>query len=297
MARAAVKAKQQATAKAQAQARSRERGRRKHSGGGNPNQELFFVRLRRHQKWVYAVLAVVFALSFVFVGVGSGSGGGLSQLYDGIFGGGGGTSISKAQDEIKTNPKKGYRDLITAYEQKGDNASAITALQTYLASPLFRTDANSWAELGGLQLSQGSKYATQYQNAQAAAQAADPSASFLPGGTLGSAVGQNPTYAGASQKAAARTSALYTKATTALAGAVKAYQKVTKIKPRSATAWEELATAASNAGNAKVAVHALRQYLKVYPASPLRSQIEKQIKQLDQQIAATSSAPTVSSGK
>src|SRR6201987_2412644 len=108
MGRAAGKAKQQATAKAQATARARARGRRRHSGGGNPNQELFFVRLRRHQKGVYAGLAVVFRLSFVLVGVGSGGGGGLSQLYNGLFGGSGGTSISKAQAEIKTNPTKGY---------------------------------------------------------------------------------------------------------------------------------------------------------------------------------------------
>jgi tetratricopeptide (TPR) repeat protein len=292
MARAAVKAKQQATAKAQAAARARQRGRRKHSGGGNPNQELFFVRLRRHQKWIYAVLAVVFGLSFVLVGVGSGGGGGLSELYNGIFGGGGGTSISKAQDEIKTNPTKGYRDLATAYEQKGQNGQAIVALQTYLA--VNKLDAATWGELGGLQLSQGSKYGAQFQSAQQAAQAADPSASFLPGGTLGSAVGQNPTYTGASQQAAARTSALYQKATSAYAAAVTAYQKVTQIKPRDATAWEELATAAANAGNTKVELSALRHYLKVYPASPLRRQIEKQIKQLS--ATTSTSTPKVTSG-
>jgi tetratricopeptide (TPR) repeat protein len=295
MARAAVKAKQQATAKAQATARARQRGRRKHSGGGNPNQELFFVRLRRHQKWIYAVLAVVFGLSFVLVGVGSGGGGGLSQLYNGIFGGGGGTSISKAQDEIRTNPTKGYRDLATAYEQKGQNGQAIVALQTYLA--VNKLDASVWGELGGLQLSQGSKYGTQFQSAQQAAQAADPSASFLPGGALASAVGQNPTYAGASQAAAARTSALYQKATTAFAAAVTAYQKVTQIKPRDATAWEELATAASNAGNTKVELSALRQYLKVYPASPLRRQIERQIKQLSATTSTSTPKVTSSNGK
>jgi len=278
MARAAVKAKQQAKAKVQPTKAARGRKRRGHSGGGNPNQELFFVRLRRHQKWVYALLAVVFGLSLVFVGVGSGSGGGLSQLYNGLFGGSGGTSISKAQDEIKTNPAKGYRDLATAYEQKGQNALAIAALQTYLLKNKF--DANVWAELGGLQMSQGSKYGTQLQNAEQAAQLADPSASFLPGGTLGSAVGVNPTYADASQRAAARTSSLYQKATAAFAGAVTAYQKVTLLKPRNATAWQELATAAQYSNNPQVQLTALRHYLNVYPQSPLRSQIEKQIKQL-----------------
>ena len=112
MARAAVKAKQQATAKAQASARARARGRRKHSGGGNPNQDLFFTRLRRRQKWVYMALAIIFAATFVGVGVGSGSGAGLDQLYSGIFGGSG-DQVSKAKDEIKKNPAKGYLDLAT----------------------------------------------------------------------------------------------------------------------------------------------------------------------------------------
>src|SRR5215471_7373817 len=188
MARAAVKAKQQAKAQAQP-TKSRARGRRRHSGGGNPNQELFFVRLRRHQKWIYAVLAVVFGLSFVLVGVGSGSSGsGLSSLYTGLFGGSGGSSISKASDEVKTHPAKGYRDLATAYEQAGQNASAIIALQQYLA--IKKNDATQWATLGGMQMSQANTYATQYRNAAAAAQTADPSAPFLPGSVLGSAVGQ-----------------------------------------------------------------------------------------------------------
>ena len=287
MARAAVKAKQQAAAKAQP-AKARTRGRRRHSGGGNPNQDLFFVRLRRHQKWVYALLAVVFGLSFVLVGVGSGSAGGLSSLYTNLFGGSGGSSVSKARDEIKSNPAKGYRDLATAYEQEGNNAQAIAALQNYLR--LKKTDAATWGDLGGLQMSQASQFVTQYQNAQAAAQAADPSAPFLPGGTLGSAVGQNPTYSGASQAAASQTSALYQKAVSAYNGAVTDYQTAVKLHPRNATYLQELATAAQNAGNTKVEVDALRRYLRVYPNAPLKKQIERQIK------ALTAGSTSVQSG-
>ena len=211
MARAAVKAKQQA--KVQHAKASRPRGKRRHSGGGNPNQELFFVRLRRHQRWVYAVLAVVFGLSFVLVGVGSGNGGGLSQLYTGLFGGGGGTSVSKAQDEVKQNPAKGYRALATAYETNGDNVQAMAALKNYLR--VKKSDDAAWAELGGIALSQGSQYATQYQNAQQSAQAADPSAPFQPGGTLGTAVGPNTAYQQAAQQASSRATSLYTTARSA----------------------------------------------------------------------------------
>jgi hypothetical protein len=275
MARAAVKAKQQAKAKAQP---AKPRSRRRHSGGGNPNQDLFFVRLRRHQKWVYAVLAVVFGLSFVLVGVGSGNGGGLTQLYNNLFGGSGGSSVSKAQDEIKTNPIKGYRDLATAYEQQGHPALAITALTNYLA--IQKTDAASWAELGGLQLSQGSTYANQLRSAQVAAQQADPSAPFLPGGQLGTAVGANPIYQGASQTASARTSVLYQRATGAFTDAVNSYQRASNIHPRNATYLQELATAAQNAGNTQVELAALRKYLQVYPNAPLKKQIEQQIASL-----------------
>ena len=288
MARAAVKAKQQA-AKAKAQpAKARARGRRRHSGGGNPNQQLFFVRLRRHQKWLYALLAVVFGLSFVGLGVGSGNGGGLQQLYNGIFGGSGGSSVSKAQDEIKKDPAKGYRDLATAYEQQGHPALAMQALTSYLA--VKKDDATRWGELGGLELTAGSKYATQYQQAQQAAQAADPSAPFLPSGTLGSAVGQNPTYADASQKASARTSLLYQKAVGAYGLAVKDYQKASRLRPRNPLFLQQLATAAENAGNNKVAGHALQRYLQVYPNAPQKKQIEHLINTLLQ------GAPSVSSG-
>jgi tetratricopeptide (TPR) repeat protein len=280
MARAAVKAKQVAAAKAQP-SKQRARGRRRHSGGGNPNQELFFVRLRRHQKWVYAVLAVIFGLSFVFVGVGSGNGGGLSQLYNNIFGGNGGSSVSKASDLAKTDPAKGYPALANAYLQAGHPDLAMIALQQYLG--IRPQDANSWAELGGLELTQGSTYATQYQSAQQAAQTADPSAPFQPGGTLGSAAGTNPLYQGASTAAQTRLSQLYQKATGAYTSAVTDYQKASKLRPRNTSFLLELAQAALNAGNSNVALHAYQAYLKVYPKAPDRKQIAQQIKSLEAQ--------------
>jgi tetratricopeptide (TPR) repeat protein len=294
MARAAVKAKQQAKAKAaQPTKAARKRGRRGHAGGGNPNQDLFFVRLRRRQRWIYAFLAVVFAVSFVAVGVGSGNGAGLDQLYSGLFGGGG-DSVSKAQNEIKKNPAKGYRDLATAYETKSDNASAITALQSYLA--LKKKDANVWSELGGLELSQAQAYLTQYQAWSQQSQIADPSAAFLPGGTLAQAVGTNVAYQDAAQQASTQASQLYQQATTSLSSAVSDFQKVTKLQPRSVNAWQQLASAATNAGSAQVAINAWKKVLQIDPHIAERKQIEQQIKQLQKSLAASQSTPSVSSG-
>jgi tetratricopeptide (TPR) repeat protein len=293
VARAAVKAKQQAKAKAaQPSKAARKRGRRGHSGGGNPNQDLFFIRLRRRQKWIYAFLAVIFAATFAGVGVGSGNGGGLDQLYSGLFGSGS-SSVSKAKDEIKKNPAKGYRDLATAYETNGDNAGAVSALQSYLA--LKKKDADVWAELGGLELTQAQTYLTQYQTAQQASQLADPSAAFLPGGTLAQAVGTNVAYQNAAQQASTQASTLYQQVTGSLSSAVTDYQKVTKIRPKSSTAWEELATAATNAGNAQVAVDAWEQVLKLDPHIAQRKQIESQIKQLSKSLPASQSKAEVSS--
>jgi tetratricopeptide (TPR) repeat protein len=286
VARAAVKAKQQARAKAQPAKTGRRSGRRRRSGGGNPNQQLFFMRLRRGQRWLYALLAIVFAATFAGVGVGSGSGG-LSQLYSGLFGGGG-NAVSKAQGEIKDNPAKGYRDLATAYETKGDTAQAIIALQSYLA--VKSKDANAWAELGGLELSQARTYATQFQQAQQAAQAADPSQPFLPGGTLAQAIGPNAAYATASQQATSQTSTLSQQTTQVLAASVTAYERSAKLQPHSSTAQQLLATAAENAGNYQTALAAWKRYLKLAPNAPGKGQIKTRIKQLEQAVAPAKSS-------
>jgi tetratricopeptide (TPR) repeat protein len=292
MARAAVKAKQQA-AKAKAQpTRSRARGRRRHRGGGNPNQQLFFVRLRRGQRWLYALLAVVFALTFAGVGVGSGTGG-LSQLYSGLFGAGG-DAVSKAKSEIKKNPAQGYRDLATAYETKGDMAQAMSALRSYLN--LNKRDANVWSELGGLELSQAQTYGTQFQQAQQSAQLADPSQAFQPSsGTLAQAIGPNAAYQGASQQATSATSALSQQATASMAASETAYKKAAKIQPRSGAAQQQLAVAAENAGDYKLALTALRRFLKLSPNAPGKGQIKSQIKQLEKALQPANSSATVHS--
>jgi tetratricopeptide (TPR) repeat protein len=281
MARAAVKAKQQAKAKAKAQPVKpvrRTRGRRRHASGGNPNQALFFSRLRRQAKFMYVLLAVLFAATFAFLGVGSGSSG-LSDLFSGLsLFGGGNSSISKAQKEISTNPAKGYRDLATAYEQRGDTVQAITALQSYTA--IRKKDANAWAELGGLQLSQAQTFATQYQAAAASQAAAAPSQPFLPTGTFGTAIGTNPIEQAAAQAASGVTSSFYQSAVAAYQSALTSYKTVAKLRPNDANAQFQVATAAQDAGDYPTAVAALKRYLKLNPQTTQRSQIEQLIKQL-----------------
>ena len=281
MARAAVKAKQAQRAKAQPARAVVRRGRRKRSGGGNPNQQLFFSRLRRRAKIAYVILAVLFAVTFAFLGVGSGSSG-LDQLFSGIniFGGGGGTSVSKALDEAQKHPTdpKSFRDLATAYEAKGETADAILALQRY--TDLKPKDAKAWNELAGLELVQAQNFTTQYQNAYTAEQLAAPSATFQPTGKLGTALGVDPIEQAAATTANATTSDFGQKVGLAYGAEVLAYQKVAKLQPDNSNAQFQLAQAAQTAGQNTVAVAAYKQFLKLDPTSSSATQIKALIKQL-----------------
>jgi tetratricopeptide (TPR) repeat protein len=284
MARAAVKAKQRAQQKAQptakASAAKRGRGRRRHASGGNPTQELFFMRLRRRAKYVYVLLAVLFAVTFAFLGVGSGSSG-LDQLFSNlnIFGGGG-NSVSKAQDYIKDHPNaaKGYRDLATAYEEKGDTDGAISALQSY--TRIRAKDAKAWGELGGLQLTQAGDLSQQYQVAYTNRQLASPSTPFRPGGKLGEALGNDPIEQGAAQAADTVVTDLQQRTQLAYNNAVSSYDQAAQIEPNNSNNWFQLAQAAQQGGDYKTAVRGYKQYLKLNPDSTSAAQIKQLIKSL-----------------
>jgi tetratricopeptide (TPR) repeat protein len=285
MARAAVKAKQAQKAKAQPAPKARTRGRRKHASGGNPNQQLFFVRMRRQAKPMYFILAVLFAATFAFLGVGSGSGG-LDQLFSNlnIFHHSG-TSISKAQKEIDKSPKspKGYRDLATAYESRGDTLLAISALQSYLG--VAPKDAKGWSELGGLQVTEAQDYITQYQAAYAGEQLVTPSQAILPSSTsgLGKALGTNPIEQERATTLNSSVTSLAEQISTYYANAVTSYKKVAKLEPENANAEFQLAQVAQDSGDDTSAIAAYEAYLKLDPNSTSAGQIRTLIKQLKAQ--------------
>jgi cytochrome c-type biogenesis protein CcmH/NrfG len=280
MARAAVKAKQAQAQKTQARAKARQGGRRKHAAGGNPNQQLFFSRLRRKAKFAYLLLAILFAITFAFLGVGSGSSG-LDQLFSGlnIFSSGG-SSVSKAESEIKKNPNdpKGYTDLATAYETKGDTGNAISALQQLTTRRPKNVAA--WTQLAGLQLSQAQNYVTQYQAAFQNQQLAAPSQSFQPAGKLATAIGTNPIEQAAAATANTATNNLYSQATLTYSNAIASYKQLVKLEPANANAQFQLAQAAQTAGDTTSAIAAYKAYLKLNPDSSTAAQVKALIKQL-----------------
>jgi tetratricopeptide (TPR) repeat protein len=278
MARAAVKAKQAQRAKA-APAK-RPPGRRRHAGGGNPNQQLFFMRLRRKAKFAYVILAVLFAVTFAFLGVGSGTNG-LDQLFSGlnIFHHSG-NAVSKAQSYLRKHPSsaKGYRDLATAYEAKGDTANAIGALQQYTVEK--PKAATAFSELGGLQLTQATDYSTQYQNAYTARQLAAPGQTFRPTGKLGTALGTDQIEQAAAQQADSVVTDLQQRTQLAYNNAVSSFRQAAKLQPNDANAWFQLAQTAQQAGDYKTAVTGYKHYLKINPGSSSASEIQKLIKEL-----------------
>jgi tetratricopeptide (TPR) repeat protein len=286
MARGAVKAKQAQNLKnarggAKSSAKARPHGRKRHASGGDPNQQLFFSRLRRRAKPAYLILAVLFAITFAFIGVGSGQNSGLDQLFSGLnLFGGGGSSVSKALGEVKKHPAdpKGFRDLATAYEAKGDTPNAISALQQY--TTLKPKDAKAWTELGTLQLTQAQTYVTQYQAASQNQQLAAPSQGFRPSGKLGTALGTDPIESAAAQSASTATSDLYQAATQAYSGAVSSYTSLVKLQPGNANAQFQLGQAAQTAGDTATAIAAYKAFVKLNPTSSTAAAVRQLIKQL-----------------
>jgi hypothetical protein len=285
MARAAVKAKQ--AQQAAARPKTPARARRHHKSGGNPTQQLFFERMRRKAKFVYFLLAILFAITFAFLGVGSGSSG-LSDLFTNInIFHHSGTSVSSAQKEIQKHPgaAKGYRDLATAYEGKAETASAITALQQYIA--INKKDAKALTELAGLQLSQAADYQNQYGNAYQIQQQVSPSTSFLPAGKLGRAIGTNPIEQAQSSIAGQNASNLGQRMSLSYSDAVSTYQQLAKLQPNNANVQFQLGNTAQTAAQITgsptfnlTAVAAYKAYLKLSPDASTAAQVRALIKQL-----------------
>jgi tetratricopeptide (TPR) repeat protein len=296
MARGAVKAKQAQNLKNQKSGRAGAKpspkahphGRKRHASGGNPNQQLFFSRLRRRAKPAYLILAVLFAVTFAFLGVGSGANSGLDQLFSGLnLFGRGGSSVSKALKEVQKHPSnpKGFRDLATAYEAKGDSPNAISALQQY--TTLKPRDVKAWSELGGLQLSQAQTYVSQYQAASQNQQLAAPSQGFQPSGKLGTALGTNPIEQAAASTAGSATSDFYQRASLSFSGAVSSYKSLAKLQPGNANAQFQLAQAAQTAGDTTTAIAAYKAFVKLNPTSSTAAQVRQLIKQLTPAPAAS----------
>jgi tetratricopeptide (TPR) repeat protein len=251
-------------------------------------EQLFFSRLRVHAKWVYVFLAVAFALTFALLGVGSGSTG-ISGALQNFFSsnGGSGPSISGLESKTQKQPSNAaaWRALATAYEQKHRTSDAVNALQQYTA--LRPKDQSALQELAAQYTAQATTYSQQAQQAQAAAQVANPTATFAPSSTspLGkvftSTTGlSSPIGSAAASEANTLASAAIQEFNTSIKSAETTYQKLAKLAPNDASTQIQLGQAAQSAGDTATAVAAYKKFLKLAPTDPLAPQVRSVLKQL-----------------
>ena len=259
--------------------------RHKDSGGQRFEDTLFFSRLRKRAKWVFIFLAVVFAGGFVLFGVGSSNVSGLSDIFNGVGGGGSGQpSVSKAEKATQKNPKDAaaWKALATAYDSNRDFVSAISAWTTY--TTLRPKDADG---LQSLATEYETQFSTQTQEAQAAqADAQNAQATQFgppPTSPLGRALNSvsDPIAQAASQSANERfNTALQTRQATAqqLEGV---YKKLAALhKPAVPDDQLLLAQAAQNAGDTAGAIAAYKAFVKLAPDDPNAAYARQQVKAL-----------------
>jgi cytochrome c-type biogenesis protein CcmH/NrfG len=250
-------------------------------------EQLFFQRLRTHAKWAYVALAAAFVLTFVLLGVGSGSTGLGDALQNAFnFGSSGGTSIGNLEKKVQKHPKdaNAWHDLATAYEQKQRTQDAVTALERYTA--LRPKDAGGLDELASQYTTLAQNAATDYQTAQADAQAAQPSTAFAPSSstTFGKIFAdpaglQDPIGSVIASQAQQRAQTAYQSYQTAQANAEATFKKLVKITPNDVTAYYQLGQSAMAAGNYKDAVGAFSKFLKLSPNDVEAANVKQLLKQ------------------
>ncbi len=230
---------------------------------------------------MFVLLALVFAGGFVFFGVGSGSNGAgsLSDLFNNLFNGGSsGPSISKAQKEIQKDPRsaKGWKDLATAYETKGETDQAISAWETY--TNLRPKDTFGLTQLAGLAKTRADNLQNEVATQQYQASAQYNGSTFSPSNPAQGSVGTDPFAQAVQSQSATQSSQVQSQLQSAYQSAIGAYQKLAKVEPTDATVQLELAQTAQTAGQTTVAVAAYKKVAKLLPARA--AEINKLIKQL-----------------
>jgi regulator of sirC expression with transglutaminase-like and TPR domain len=266
------------------------RRRHKDSGGQRFEDTLFFNRLRKRAKWVFVFLTLAFAFGFVLFGVGSSNVSGLSDIFNGIRGGGGGTSIEKAQKATQKEPRNAtaWRDLATAYDQKADTANAITAWETY--TTLRPRDVDGLTQLAGDYEQQFQLQTQEAAAAQAEAQQASGSIfGPLPTSPLGRAFNSvpDPISQAATEAATQRFSDALSARQATAGKLVTAYQRIAKLHtPPEPADQLLLGQAAQNAGNTQVAIDAYKRFIKLAPDDPNAAYAKQQIKALGKPAAS-----------
>lgn len=267
------------------------RRRHKDSGGQRYEDTLFFNRIRKQAKWVFIFLAVVFAGGFVLFGVGSSNVSGLSDIFSGIRGGGGGPSVSKALKQTEKNPKdaQAWHDLATAYDSKGDLDNAVGAWQTY--TQLRPRDVDGLTQLATDYAQQLAVQTQEAQAALAAVQSAQGTTFAPPSSTpLGRALGsiEDPVATAASSSAQQQYQQAFDARQATATTLADVYSKIAKLQPAEPSAQLQLAQAAQDAGETSTAIAAYKKFVELAPFDNQVPYAKQQIKALQAQVSGSS---------
>ena len=255
---------------------------------------MFFVRLRRHAKWMFVLLAVIFAGGFVIFGVGANNAGtGIGDVLAGGGGSDGVASVSDARERVEENPKNAdaQRELATALATDGRNDEAIEALTAYVG--LRPDDQDALRELAGLHLTEGNLRQQEAQNAQTRGAYLSADSSFREplklgkdGATLGA---DDPITTAITTEANEAINAALGEATGAYNQAVGTYERLVKVVPNDPNVRLELAQTAEQVRDYPKAIAAYQQFLKLAPDDTSAEIVKAQIKQLQGALQPASS--------
>lgn len=240
---------------------------------------MFFIRLRRHAKWIFVVLAAAFAFTFLFAGVGSGGSGG--DILSWLLGHRSSDPLKKAEKDVEKNPKnaKALLVLAQAYQGKDRLDESAATFERYLK--LKPHDTNAIQQLGAMWQDRAQTDCGNYQNAeQVYANLAASSGLGL--GSLDSKIGQDALSAPVLESANQKVTEAYIACATSVQTWVSTYQRYVRAVPAGQTlekarAEYQLGRVAGMAGQFKLAIAAYQRFLKLTPNDPLAKEARKQV--------------------
>jgi tetratricopeptide (TPR) repeat protein len=252
---------------------------------------MFFPKLRRRAKWVFALLAIAFALGFVVFGVGTGvSGTSIGDILQELIGQrSSSTSVDDARKEAFEHPKDADAQLAyaNALQDQGRTREAIAALERYTA--LKPRDTDTQRQLANLWGSIAAKARQNYDAARADAETVSAAQTFAqPSSNFLKQVEQNAIAQSLSNNANARASAAQSEAQSASIQQQKVYEELTLLVPDDPSLFLSLGIAAQQAGDAKSAIAAYKQFLALAPNDPSAPQVKQQIGLLEQSLKTNS---------
>jgi tetratricopeptide (TPR) repeat protein len=250
---------------------------------------MFFPRLRRHAKWMFVFLALVFAVGFVGFGVGAG-GTGIGDILRNNGSSSGLPSVSDARKATEARPQdaQAWRELATALQTDGKTQEAIDALTTYTS--LKPKDVDAMREMAGLYLALATAKQNEARQIQLVAAYNGVSQTF-PGALAvnGTTILDGKIGAAINNEATTKVTDLLTESSTEAIKAISTYQQVAALRPDDPNVQLELASTAEQASQPEVAITAYERFLALAPDDPNASIVKTQLKQLKQQVAASTS--------